>query len=214
MTRAKRREAVEQQEVDKVCNELIESGEKVKKTVVRDRIGGSLSTISKMVDHWEANRPAPKATIIAMPDSINKAMQRATAEIWETASTLAGETVERIQSETSTAVNQAKEEVSEYAEEIERLENELLNAQEELEEQATAIKEGDTRLTEMLTQQASLQSRYDEQRTELETAKADYKSLQSELLTTIERIQKEAATERETLQCQLIEIAKSQAKKK
>jgi hypothetical protein len=63
-----------------------------------------------------------------MPDSVTNAMHKAAFDIWAAASSLAGETVERIQSEAGEAITKEKAELSEYAGEVSRLERELEQA--------------------------------------------------------------------------------------
>jgi chromosome segregation ATPase len=81
-----------------------------------------------MVKLWREEQAAHSAPLLQMPDSVTNAMHKAAFDIWAAASTLAGESVERIQTQAGEAITKAKAELSEYAGEVSRLERELEQA--------------------------------------------------------------------------------------
>ena len=52
-----------------------------------------------MVKAWKEEQQAQAAPAIEMPETVTQAMQKAAADIWGAASTLAGEAVESIRKE-------------------------------------------------------------------------------------------------------------------
>jgi chromosome segregation ATPase len=177
-----RKSKVTQESVSSACNALLAAGKNITVNAVIGVTGGSFSTVGTMVKQWKEEQAQQLAPVIEMPESITQAMQKATIEIWTTASSLASEAVERIQKETGEAITKAKGEISEYSGEVSRLENELLNA-----EQKTV--DSDKRLTDMQTsfatltnQNTALETRLSDRDSELERLRSDYEKLQAELI--------------------------------
>ncbi len=180
---SKRKAPITQEAVNNTCNTLIEEGKTPSVNAVINKIGGSFSTVGNMVSTWKEEQAAQSAPTIEMPESVTTALHKAVADIWSTASSLAGETVERIQNEASEAVSKAKKELAEYADEVKRLEEDIETMDDQLDKSEQQIKERDSRITELMTENAALKTRIDDRTQEIERLRADYATLQAELIT-------------------------------
>ncbi|TXL03033.1 hypothetical protein BMR08_17555 [Methylococcaceae bacterium CS2] len=123
-----RKSKVTQSAVNAACNHLQDENKNVAVNAVIGTIGGSFSTVGDMVKLWRKEQVAHSAPLLQMPDSVNRAMNKAAFDIWAVASTLAGESVERIPHESGEALTKAKAELSEYVGEVSRLERFLEQA--------------------------------------------------------------------------------------
>jgi predicted nucleic acid-binding Zn-ribbon protein len=113
-----------------------------------------------------------------MPDSVTNAMHKAAFDIWAAASTLAGESVERIQHEAGEAITKAKAELSEYAGEVSRLEQANIKAV-ELQKNVDEAQEKAVKIT---AENAGYVAKLQEKDSQLFSLKADYAKLQGELV--------------------------------
>lgn len=144
--------------------------------------GGSFSTVGNMVKHWREEQIAQAAPLLQMPESVTNAMHKAASEVWIAASSLAEETVKRIQNEAGEAITKAKTELTEYASEVARLERELEQANikaEELQKSVDAVQEDVVKIT---TENAAYGAQLTEKDSQLLDLKTDYAKLQSELV--------------------------------
>lgn len=179
----KRKDAITQEQVNEACNDLIANGERIKKTAVRDRVGGSFTTIGRMVDVWEREHGAQAQTpVLHMPEAITAAMHKATSDIWQAASTLASESIERIQSDSEAAIEKAKGEVADYGAEVTRLEGELDTLHGQLKETQEQLHDSQAKLVELQTHSTALQGRLDDKDKIIEQMREDYATLQKELI--------------------------------
>ena len=177
-----RKGKVTQAAVNAACDELMQAGKNVTVNAVINITGGSFSTVGTMVKAWKEEQAAQVAPVIEMPETVTQAMQKATTEIWGAASTLAGETVERVRKEAGEAIAKAKEELAEYTGEVSRLENELEQAHKQAAEKEKALSEALAQASDLKTQNAALETRLSDRDSELERLRADYEKLQTELI--------------------------------
>ena len=187
-----RKAKVTQDAVSAACQQLTDDNKNVTVNAVIAITGGSFSTVGVMVKAWKEDQGAKLAPLISMPESITQSMHRATAEIWTTASDLACESIERIQSEAGESISTAKAELSEYKTEVTRLESELGQAHTKTAEVEQLLSKSVQEVNALNTEKVSLQVRLSDREQELVRVRSDYEKLQSEL----------------------IEIAKMQAKQK
>lgn len=177
-----RKGKVTQAAVNQACEQLQEAGKNVTVNGVINIAGGSFSTVGAMVKAWKEEQAAQSAPMPEMPEAITKVMHKAASDIWEAASGLAGETVERIQHEAKDAIDKAKGELSEYVGEVSRLESALEQAQQFSHEESTRLVESTAQLSALTAESAALKTRLDDRTSELERLRADYDKLQKELI--------------------------------
>ena len=178
-----RKAKVTQDAVNNACNELMESGKNVSVNAIIAITGGSFSTVGAMVKNWKAEQAIKTAPAIEMPETVKTAMQKAVAIIWDTASSLAGDEIDRIRKEAGESMDKAKIELSEYVGEITRLEKELEQSQNITAETGKRLSTAMTQISELTTQKIALETRLSDRDSELERIRADYKKLQTELIT-------------------------------
>ncbi len=178
-----RKAKVTQDAVNNACNELMESGKNVSVNAIIAITGGSFSTVGAMVKNWKAEQAIKTAPAIEMPETVKTAMQKAVAIIWDTASSLAGDEIDRIRKEAGESMDKAKIELSEYVGEITRLEKELEQSQNITAETGKRLSTAMTQISELTTQKTALETRLSDRDSELERIRADYKKLQTELIT-------------------------------
>lgn len=168
--------------VNAACEQLQADNKNVIVNAVIAICGGSFSTVGDMVKLWREEQAAHSAPLLQMPDSVTATMHKATFDIWAAASTLAGESVERIQHEAGEAITKAKAELSEYMGEVSRLERELEQAHiknDDLQKNADTAQEKAVKIT---SQNAGYVAQLTEKDSQLFSLKADYAKLQSELV--------------------------------
>lgn len=177
-----RKGKVTQSAVNAACEKLQAAGQAVTVNAVIDNTGGSFSTVGPMVKAWREEQAAQASAVLEMPEAVVLSMQKAAADIWDAASGLAGELVERTRQETGEAIAKAKVELAEYTGEVSRLENELEQARQQADEQEKRLAEVQAHATELKTQNAALESRLNDRDKELDRLRADYAALQAELV--------------------------------
>lgn len=182
-----RKAKVTQDAVNAACAQLQAANKNATVNAVIAITGGSFSTVGALVKVWKAEQAAQTAPVIAMPETITQAMHKAAADIWAAASTLAGETIERIQKETGEAITKANTELSEYAGEISRLENEIEQAQKAAKDNEQRLSATTTQITSLSTEKTALETRLDDRDSELARLRSDYDKLQAELLAIAKR---------------------------
>ncbi len=177
-----RKAKVTQEAVNAACVQLTEQGKNVTVNAVIAITGGSFSTVGGMVKAWKEEQAQQTAPMIQMPDTVTIAMQKAVADIWATASTLAGEEVERIQKEAGESITKAKADLSEYAGEVTRLESELETASDNLTSSQEKGAQAQASITELTAKNTALETRLGDRDDELKRLRADYEKLQAELI--------------------------------
>jgi hypothetical protein len=174
-----RKSKVTQAAVNAACEKLQAASKNVTVNAVIGITGGSFSTVGDMVKLWREEQAAHSAPLLQMPDSVTTAMHKAAFDIWAAASSLAGESVERIQHEAGEAITKAK---AEYAGEVARLEGEqaqVLVKNIELQKNVDAAQEKTVKIT---SEAAGYVAQLQEKDKQLISLKADFAKLQSELV--------------------------------
>jgi len=110
-------------------------------------------------------------------------MHKAVTVIWDAASSLASDEIDRIRKEAVEGIDKAKIELSEYVGEITRLEKELEQSQNITAETGKRLSTAMTQISELATQKTALETRLSDRDNELDRMRADYKKLQTELIT-------------------------------
>jgi chromosome segregation ATPase len=209
------RAIVTEEDVAEVAQQLLEAGEEP--TIIRVQAiigGGSFSTVKRYLDAWKAQRQVAVAAPVAAPSEI---MQRA-AEfgrlIWQEASILAAQEVQRVRQEAQRQVEEARAAAAEAEQVVDRLEAQVEEQAEQLEaaqrerdeakvalgKAQVAAQVAEVRLEEQGQRLADLQRQVEAQAGELAQARA-------ELLT-----QARLVGEIEALRRQLGEIAPPSSK--
>ncbi|VAW42618.1 hypothetical protein MNBD_GAMMA01-1392 [hydrothermal vent metagenome] len=177
-----RKAKVTQEAVSVACLQLIEQKKNVTVNAVIAITGGSFSTVGAMVKEWKEEQAQQTAPVIQMPDTVTSAMQKATAEIWASASTLAGEEVEHIKNEAEEDISKAKTELSEYTGEVTRLESELKAINDKLTHSENRYAVTEKNIADLTTINTALETRLSDRDDELARLQTNYEKLQSELI--------------------------------
>lgn len=177
-----RKANVTQDAVNAACAELSKQDKNVTVNAVVAIAGGSFSTVGGMVKAWKEEQAQHAASIIQMPEMVVTAMKKAVTDIWATASTLAGEEVERIEKETGESIGKAKSDLSEYTGEVDRLESELESVTEKLSVSLKNGAEAQKMVTELMVKNTALETRLGDRDDELKRLRADYEKLQADLI--------------------------------
>ena len=177
-----RKGKVTQAAVSAACDELLQAEKNVTVNAVINITGGSFSTVGAMVKAWKEEQAAQVAPAIEMPETVTQAMQKAAADIWGAASSLAGETVERIRKEAGEAIGKAKAELAEYTGEVTRLENELEQARDKAADTEKTLADTLAQVSQHTAKNAALETRLIDRDSELERLQANYEKLQAELI--------------------------------
>ena len=190
-----RKSKVTQSAVNAACEQLQTDNKNVTVNAVIGICGGSFSTVGDMVKLWREEQAAHSAPLLQMPESVTTAAMKAASDIWAAASALAGETVERIQTEAGEAITKAKAELSEYSGEVSRLENELEQANIKAAELQKCLDDERQNGVKITSEAAAMETRLSERDSQLLNLKADYAKLQGEL---VEIAKAKTATKRTT----------------
>ena len=149
---------------------------------IRDKIGGSFTTIGPWLKEWKAEQSKAAVPAPEMPDNVVNAMRQAAANIWETASQIASEKVDRIQKDADERIQQAETEAKEYAKEIERLEAQLNEVKKERDTAVESKERVFIKAANLETENASLSAQLTEKEKAFDKLEAKYEKLQNELL--------------------------------
>ena len=160
----------------------MEEGKNITVNAVITITGGSFSTIGTMVKVWKEEQAARVEPVAEMPETVTRAMQKATADIWDAASRLAGEKIERIRKEAGETVSKAKGELAEYTGEVTRLESELEQARENTADTEKTLADTLAQVSQHATENAKLEALLVDRSNELERLRSDYEKLQTELI--------------------------------
>jgi chromosome segregation ATPase len=135
-----------------------------------------------MVKQWKEEQANQTTPLPELPDSVTAAMHKAVADLWTAASSITGETVERIQSETSEAIAEAKAELQEYTGEVMRLEKALEQAQKANTEKQEELEDALRNVSHLTTEKTALEARLSDRDAEVDRLREDYEKLQKELV--------------------------------
>lgn len=177
-----RRDPVTQQTVNEACASITKEGKNVSVNAVIAAVGGSFTTVGKMVKVWRKEQAELKAVPIEIPDSISNEMKRASVRIWQTATELANAEVIKIKEEATTTERKIREELAEYESEVLRLEKELETANETKSHAENSIKETTHKLTAEKEKNIIITTQLGERDREIERLHNDHATLQAELV--------------------------------
>jgi chromosome segregation ATPase len=130
-TPTQRRQPVSREAVFATAQAITNEGETLTMAAIRERIGGSFTTIGPLLKEWKRHAAQTSAQP-ELPKPVLEVMRQATASIWETANQLAREQVVQLQTAAQETVASAQHEAQEYAAEIQRLEDQLEHTRNEL----------------------------------------------------------------------------------
>lgn len=190
-----RKAKVTQGIVNDTCQELFESGKNITVNAVINAVGGSFSTVGTMVKLWKEELATQAIPVITMPDTVSKAMEKATTDIWTAASSLTSQTIEKIQKEAEEMVVTAKNDLSEYSGEVSRLEAKLEEVNQQLTLSEEKLTQEITKTTEISAQNKALETRLSDRDKQLKHLQANYENLQAELVIIAKNQAKEIKTQ-------------------
>ena len=168
-----RKSTIDKDAVDAACEDINNSGANVTVNAVIKMIGGSFSTVGKMVKEWKEEKAKSESIeAIEMPDGINMAMKRATVEIWEAVTLQANEEIERNKKVTDSRLSDSKIELLEAMQEVNRLEAKLKNAKSDL-------SHCNNKLMEVNSTNKVLEARLHDRDAELARLQAENKNIQA-----------------------------------
>lgn len=171
-----RKSKIDESTVNTACEEINSSGSNVTVSAVIQVVGGSYSTVGKMVKQWkESKAKSESIEAIKMPDGIDMAMKRATVEIWEAVTLQANDEIERNKKVTEDRLLEFKEELLGAMKEVNRLEVELEGVKNNLNDCSSE-------LVSVNTDSKILKARLDDREVELARLQKDNNDLQAELL--------------------------------
>lgn len=131
-----------------ICDDLNEKGQKPTLDRVRQALGGgSFTTIQPLLREWKDKRSEePASSPASVPDDIRAMLDALAAQIWLKASVKAGENLKALRDGMQTRLDEAEQERSDAAAEVERLETEtqmqkqnLQTSEDELKSLRTAL---------------------------------------------------------------------------
>lgn len=198
MEQPKRRQPVSEDQVFAACEKLSEADKPVSVNAVLEETGGSFTTVGPMVRKWKNEREKASSAIMTMPESVVDAMKKSVADIWQAASQMANEEVDRIKADANTRINQTIQENEEYESEVRRLETVLDEAQREVEKANTKVEVSEKLTSTLQTEKAALETRLADREEELSRQRDQVSRLEDKL---------------DRLQAELVEIAKKSADK-
>jgi len=176
-----RKNKIDKEAVDAACEDINNSGANVTVSSVIQVVGGSYSTVGKMVKEWKEEKTKNESIeAIKMPDGIDMAMKRATVEIWEAVTLQANEEIERNKKVTNSRLLDCKSELLEAMREVGRLEVKLKGAKSDL-------SECNSQLVETNSINKVLEARLDDRDDELTRLRGENKNLQAELLVIVKK---------------------------
>lgn len=171
-----RKNKINKEAVDVACEDINNSGANVTVSAVIQVVGGSYSTVGKMVKQWKEEKTKNESMeAIEMPDGVDMAMKRATVEIWEAVTLQANEEIKRNKKVTDSRLFDSKTELLEAMQEVSRLEVKLKDAKSDL-------SGCNSQLVKANSINKVLEARLHDRDTELARFRDENKNLQAELL--------------------------------
>ena len=173
---------VSSQSIIETCEKLQENDKNVTVSKVINMVGGSFSTVGPVVKEWRVKQAANKEPLLMMPDAMNDVMIRATHSIWTAASELADDKVKVIEDKTQKTLSNSKAEMSEYTDEIFRLENTINDLHDKIKNSENQLAITRTKIEILNNDNTSLTTRLSERDDSIYLLRKDYIKLNEELL--------------------------------
>lgn len=167
-----------QDEVFAAADRMAASGEDVTASALLATLGGgSLTTIHKHLDVWEAARKdKPRPVMIDMPDMVKAAF----AQAWQAAALEAGKEVAATREKADAEVKAMTKRFGEALANIERLEAEANDEAAKSEAMSEQLAAQDKALQEMKTKEAALAATVEQMRQQIEAQQAELERVHSE----------------------------------
>lgn len=132
--------------------------------------GGSLTTIYRHLEAWEASRKdAPRPVAIEMPEAVSAAFARA----WQAAAQEAGKEIAAIREKADAEVKEMRKRYEEALASIERLETEAEADAEQIESLTVQLADLDATLREATTREAALKATVGQIERQIEAQQAE-----------------------------------------
>lgn len=167
-----------QDEVFAAADRMAAAGEDVTASALLATLGGgSLTTIYKHLDAWEAARKdKPRPVMIDMPDMVKAAF----AQAWQAAALEAGKEVAQVREKADAEVKATAKRFGEALANIERLEAEANDEAAKIEAMSEQLAAQDKALQEMKTKEAALAATVEQMRQQIEAQQAELERVHSE----------------------------------
>jgi peptidoglycan hydrolase CwlO-like protein len=159
------------EEVFAAADQLAAGGQDVTASALLAALGGgSLTTIYKHLEAWEASRKdTPRPVAIEMPEAVSAAFARA----WQAAAQEAGKEIAAIREKADAEVKAIGKRFEEALANIERLEAEANEEASRLEAASARIAEQEAALREAATREAALNATVEQMRCQIEAQQAE-----------------------------------------
>jgi chromosome segregation ATPase len=120
-----RRASVNKDDLFKSADEFLElNGVAPTQSYLREKLGGSFSTIGPMLREWREQTETTTRSVLEMPDNVRDSALEMVGSWWQSIQSIVNDKVDAIQEKANNLVKVAQDEVGEYIEEIKRLEGE------------------------------------------------------------------------------------------
>lgn len=171
------------EQVFAAADQLATAGQEVTASTLLAALGGgSLTTIYKHLEAWEANRKdAPRPIIIEMPEAVSAAF----AQAWQTAAREAGKEIAAIREKADAEVKEARKRYEEALSNIEQLEAEANEDATRLEALTAQLAERDGALQEVATEKAALAATVEQMRQQIEAQQKELERVHAELMASL-----------------------------
>lgn len=167
--------AISREAIFAAADALVEAGERPTLEGVRQRVGGSYTTISPLLNEWKAHRAAKTAPVQEpIPQAVQDKLSEVGGEIWRMASDLANT---RLAAERE-ALEKARAEIEAERTEAVELADQLANEREALQ----------VRLAELEASEAAARSEVERLRQELASAREEAAGLRGRLEASQEQV--------------------------
>lgn len=154
-----RKEPVSREIFSAAADEILtETGDTPKLQQLRDKVGGSFTTLSPLLNEWKAQQRQQTVAVLEMPETVVSALKTASADIWKAASQATGERIQQIEQEASAKIEAAQSEAAEYSEEIIRLEAALEQATAAADKADQEAQQSAARVTDLQIKNANLET--------------------------------------------------------
>lgn len=121
------------EQIHQTADQLVSEGVKVTQQAIKDRIGGSFSTINKGLRLWRSEKNVIQhSENVTLPHDLESRFTVAVTQLWEQAQSLANQRLESERQALQNAKDEVLSELSDMDEQLEQVELELLTTQSDL----------------------------------------------------------------------------------
>lgn len=154
-----------------------ENGKPPTQSYLKNELGGSFSTLGPMLRLWKNQVETTSRAVIEMPNSIRESGLEMVGTWWASIQVIVNEKIDAIQDKSNHIIEAARDEVSEYIEEIKRLELELENKNSEQDLANTEIARMEEVVANTLRANGVLTDTYNRRKAELESLQKTHEAL-------------------------------------